>query len=40
MASKLFAYRPGLDGIRGYSMVVFMLWHVGVLTFLPARGSS
>nr|WP_278250590.1 acyltransferase [Dermacoccus nishinomiyaensis] len=26
---------PGLDGIRGYSMVVFMLWHVGVLTFLP-----
>lgn len=35
MASKLFAYRPGLDGIRGYSMVVFMLWHVGVLTFLP-----
>ena len=35
MASKLFAYRPGLDGIRGYGMVVFMLWHVGVLTFLP-----
>lgn len=35
MAARLFAHRPGLDGIRGYGMVVFMLWHVGALTVLP-----
>ena len=32
---KLFAYRPALDGLRGYGMLLFMLGHLGVLTFLP-----
>lgn len=35
MATRLFSYRPGLDGIRGGGMIVFMLWHVGALTVLP-----
>lgn len=32
MAHHLFFYRPGLDGIRGAGMIVFMLWHVGALS--------
>lgn len=35
MAQRLYSYRPALDGIRGYLMVAFLLWHVGVLPFLP-----